>query len=195
MTTPSWDFKSGIVSFSFDFQEDLTAPVGVRMEHAIRSLLTLLDPVAQPTQARVGTLMNGEDAACFELPKMQDALLAMISASHDITDVAVDCNLQCVAPDGSLFAITQAMTVWVSRESLDDARESCPLQMQISLDVDIYVAVHDERRDNREFARINAPLFNEFLQRLQGSLHAALTDVDACYHEPGLVTRNGFANV
>ncbi len=182
-----------MISFSFDLRENLNAPVGLRMARALHSIINLLGPFAQPMQARLGTLTQGEDTEIFKLPEMHDTLFTALTTLRDITDVALDCDLLCASPDGSQFRITQAMTLWVSRATLDDMREDCPLQMQISLDVDVYAAVHDERRDNRELARIDAPAFNEFLQRIKTALPAELTDVDACYHAPGLVTQNGFA--
>lgn len=195
MCANSWRLKSGVVGFSFDLRDDLASPVCLRMARAMDCLLTLLGDVARPTQGRMGTLAQGEDAQAFALPAQRAQLLTSISHRHDVTDVALDCDLLCVALDPSSFVIAQVMTVWVSRANLDDVRETCPLELQLSLDVDVYAAVHDDGRDNRALARLNAPRFNEFLKCVQSVLPADITDVDAVFHAPGLINRDGFAIV
>jgi hypothetical protein len=163
------------------------------MARAVDCLNALLGDFARPTRARVGTLAKGEDAELFVFPAQRTQLLAAIASQHDVTDVALDCDLLCVALDGSPFEISQVMTVRVSRASLDDVRESCPLDLHLSLDVDVYAAVHDDDRDNRALARLNGPRFNAFLQRVQAELPAEVSEVDAVFHAPGLITRDGFA--
>jgi hypothetical protein len=66
-------------------------------------------------------------------------------------------------------------------------------QVAASSIVDIYAAVDDDVRDNRHLAALNGVRFNSFLATLVRTLPAQVTDVDACYHAPGLVTATGFA--
>jgi hypothetical protein len=189
----TWMYKSGCISFSLDLLTSERAEANVRMINAVRTVTIAMEMVARPVLARIGSISGGEDSAVFELPSLAPRFYSNIEHQKDISDVALDCDLLCLQSDGSSFQIPRAMTVWISREQLDDASPSAALQLQISLDVDIYAAVDDDVRDNRHLAALNGVRFNSFLATLVRTLPAQVTDVDACYHAPGLVTATGFA--
>jgi len=176
LDTGTWRWERSCATWTFE----LALPPGGSPAEAIaacaRGLLAALPGFAAPAVAD-WTTASGGDAAVVQArgTAIDDARVAETLHAHpDLIALALDLDLQVVAPDGVTEAIVEDGAVL--HVELEDAQ----LVLWLSLNVDLYARrSFGVNRDNAQLARHNAPRLTAFLARLVDATGARLHSVDA----------------
>ena len=188
LETGTWRWERACATWTFELNVPRGELPAIAMAACAHRMLAALPGFAVPATAEWTTESGGEDAVVHGRgARIEDAALAETFRAHpDVVELALDLDLEVVAPDG----LTEAVVEEGARLHLE--REGATLAIWIDLHADLYARrTRGEIRDNATLARLNAPRLAAFLRRLADATGARFTGVDAEGYA-GQATERGF---
>ncbi len=192
LDTGTWRWERSCATWVFELPLPPDAPAAAAIAACARGVLAALPGFAVPAVAEWTTESAGDDAAVQGRgTTIDEATVAETLRAHpDLIALALDLDLQVLAPDGATDAIVDdGAMVRIERIERIDAQ----LGLWVSLNVDLYARrSFGANPDNEQLARLNAPRLTAFLARLVEATGARFHSVDAPSYA-GQATPRGFA--
>jgi hypothetical protein len=187
LDTGTWRRERSCATWTFEVPLRGTTPAGA-IATCAHGLLAALPGFAVPAVADWTTASAGDEAALQPRgTRIDDATIDTTLRLHpDLIALALDVDLQVVAPDGSEVTLEDGAVLHIELE--DDQ-----LVLWFALHVDLYARrTLGANPDNEPLARRNAPRLTAFLARLAATTGARFHSVDAPSYA-GQATPHGFA--
>jgi hypothetical protein len=175
LDTGTWRWGRSCATWTFEIPRTAGEPAAEAIAVCARGVLAALPGFATPAVADWTTESAGDEAAVQPRGTPIDAAAVdrTLRDFPDLIALALDLDLQVLAPDASELVLEDGAVVHIE---LEDAK----LVLWLSLHVDLYARrTFGVVRDNDALAQLNAPRLSAFLGRLADATGAQLHSVDA----------------